>query len=111
MQVNGLLERLKCWQERIKKQEGDIVTEWFSMLKAKKEGQRALTEWTREKWDYVSPKSKKKGRYAPKAVADAMSSSEKAYENRKKREGTKKGKQHVPRGKSSKKKYKRVEGL
>lgn len=87
-----------------------IVTDWFSMLKGKKEGQKDLTEWTREKWDYVSPKSKKKGRYAPKAVADAMTSSEKAYENRKKREGTKKGKQHVPRGKSTKKKYKRVEG-
>lgn len=27
------------------------------------------------------------------------------------REGTKQGKQHVPRGKSAKKKYRRVEGL
>ena len=77
---------------------------WFDTLKAKSKGQRALSEWTREDWGYVSPKSKKKGRYAPKAVADSMSSSEKAYENRKKREGTKQGKQHVPRGKSAKKK-------
>tara|TARA_B100001094_G_scaffold19110_1_gene16346 strand:- start:2316 stop:2750 length:435 start_codon:yes stop_codon:yes gene_type:complete len=84
---------------------------WFDTLKAKSKGQRALSEWTREDWGYVSPKSKKKGRYAPKAVADSMSSSEKAYENRKKREGTKQGKQHVPRGKSAKKKYQAVEGL
>jgi len=88
-----------------------VTNNWFETLKAKTKGQQALTEWTREKWDYVSPNSKKKGRYAPKAVADAMTSSEKAYENRKKREGTRKGKQHVPRGKSAKKKYKKVEGL
>ena len=49
-------------------------------------------------------KSKKKGRYAPKAVRDSLTPSEKAYENRKKRKGTKQGKQHVPRGKSAKKK-------
>ena len=84
---------------------------WFEILKAKSKRQKALSEWTREDWGYISPKSKKKGRYAPKAVRDSLTPSEKAYENRKKREGTKQGKQHVPRGKSAKKKYRRVEGL
>ena len=62
-------------------------------------------------FEILKAKSKKKGRYAPKAVRDSLTPSEKAYENRKKREGTKQGKQHVPRGKSAKKKYRRVEGL
>ena len=88
-----------------------IVTDWFSTLKAKSKRQQALSVWTREDWGYISPKSKKKGRYAPKAVKDSLTPSEKAYENRKKRAGTKQGKQHVARGKSARKKYKRVEGI
>ena len=95
-----------------------MTEEWFDTLKAKTKRQRALSEWTREDWQYISgdkremkkPRSKR-GRYAPKSVAESLTAKERAYENRKKREGSKKGKQFVPRGKSAKKKYKRVEGL
>jgi len=92
---------------------------WFSILKKKKltDAQKDMVEWTKENWvDMANPKGKKKkgtykrGRYAPKAVAQSLTPQQRAAENRKKREGRKKGKQHVPRTKAGKKVYRRVEG-
>ena len=57
----------------------------------------SLTKWSREKWDYVSPKNKKsrKGRYLPEVVRKNLSSRSRSAENR--RKGTKRGK-WVPYG-------------
>jgi hypothetical protein len=101
----------------------DTVTNWFDLLKANKKklrrrkkkknlkrGQQALVEWGDEDWVDMGGKGKK-GRYAPRAVAESLTPKQRAAENRKKREGRKKGKQHVPRTKAGKKVYQRVEGL
>ena len=69
--------------------------------------QKDMVEWQKENWQ---PLTTRGGRYAPKAVKDALTPQQRAYESRKKREGTKKGKQHVKRGKTAKKVYRRVEG-
>jgi len=89
----------------------------MQVLKAKSKGQESLTEWTKEKWEFVGDDKKemkkprhKRGRYAPKSVAASMSSSQKATENKTKRAAHKKGKQHAPRGKSVKPMYRSVEG-
>ena len=61
--------------------------------------------------DYsIKNKKGRKGRYAPRAVAEALTPQQRAAENRKKREGKKKGRQHVPRTKAGKKVYRRIEG-
>ncbi len=82
----------------------------------KSKDQQSLTEWTKQKWEFVGDDKKEmkkprsqRGRYAPKSVADSMTASQKASENKKKRQGHKKGKQHVPRGKGVKPMYQRVE--
>lgn len=89
----------------------------MQLLKAKSKGQESLTEWTKEKWEFVGDDKKemkkprhKRGRYAPKSVAASMSPSQKATENKTKRAAHKKGKQHAPRGKSVKPMYRAVEG-
>lgn len=96
-----------------------LSTKWFSILKKKKltDAQKDMVEWSKEDWvDMANPKGKKKkgtykrGRYAPKAVAQSLTPQQRAAENRKKREGRKKGKQHVSRTKAGKKVYRRVEG-
>lgn len=107
-----------------------IEASWVDILKYNKKklrrrrkkknltnAQKDMVEWNRENWvDMANPDGKKKkgtykrGRYAPKEVADSLTSNQKAYENKKKREGRKKGKQNVPRGKSAKKVYRRIEG-
>ena len=79
---------------------------------ALKKSQRSLKKWTAQKWDYISKGDKKKpkskrGRYLPKSVRDSLSKSQKAYENRKKRAATKKGKQ---RAKYSKKVRRKMRG-
>ena len=73
---------------------------------ALKKSQRSLRQWTKEKWDYVSKSDKKKprskrGRYLPKSVRAKLSPSQKAYENRKKRTATAKGKQRAKYSKST----------
>lgn len=55
----------------------------------KKSSSNSLVKWTKEKWDYISPR-KKEGRYLPKKVRDRLSPSEKRTENRLK--GTQRGK-------------------
>jgi hypothetical protein len=49
----------------------------------------SLTKWSREKWDYISPKSKK-GRYLPEKVRKSLTAKEKKLENKLK--GSKRGK-------------------
>ena len=83
---------------------------WKDVLKALSEGQKDMDEWNDEDWGQLTPESKKKGRYAPKSLRSSLTPSQKTAENKKKRAGTKKGKQHVPRTKAGKKAYKRVEG-
>ena len=52
----------------------------------------ALTKWSREKWDYIDPKSRssKKGRYLPEKVRKSLTKKERSLEN--KRKGSKRGK-------------------
>ena len=61
-----------------------------------KKSQRSLRSWTKQKWRTKSgKKSSETGeRYLPKAARDALTSAEYAATSRKKREDTKKGKQH-----------------
>ena len=64
---------------------------------ALKKSQKSLRRWTKQKWGTKSGKpSKKTGeRYLPQRLLKAMSSSEYAYETRKKRKATKAGKQRA----------------
>ena len=76
---------------------------------ALKKSQKSLKKWTAQKWDYISKGDKKKpkskrGRYLPKSVRAGLTKSQKAYENRKKRAATKKGKQRASYSKSVRKK-------
>ena len=63
---------------------------------ALKKSQRSLKKWTDQKWRTKSgKKSSKTGeRYLPSAAIAALSPQEYAATSRKKREDTKKGKQH-----------------
>ena len=76
---------------------------------ALKKSQKSLKVWTSQKWDYISkgdrkkPKSKR-GRYLPKSVRQSLTKSQKAYENRKKRAATRKGKQRASYSRSVRKK-------
>tara|TARA_Y100000004_G_C8609589_1_gene284126 strand:+ start:273 stop:518 length:246 start_codon:yes stop_codon:yes gene_type:complete len=76
---------------------------------ALKKSQKSLKKWTAQEWDYISKGDKKKpkskrGRYLPKSVRQSLTKSQKAYENRKKRAATKKGKQRASYSKSVRKK-------
>jgi hypothetical protein len=76
---------------------------------ALKKSQRSLKKWTSQKWDYVSKADKKKpkskrGRYLPKSVRESLTPAQKAYENRKKRAASKKGKQSAKYSRSVRKK-------
>ena len=76
---------------------------------ALKKSQRSLKKWTSQKWDYVSKGDKKKpkskrGRYLPKSVRESLTPAQKAYENRKKRAASKKGKQRASYSRSVRKK-------
>lgn len=67
--------------------------------------QRSLVKWTAQKWGTKSGKPSTQGpdatgeRYLHKAARDALSPQEYAATTRKKREDTKKGKQHSPQPK------------
>lgn len=86
-----------------------LKMDWKSILKAKTKRQQDLTTWTNEEWGSQeqhrakakgkTPKSKTKGRYMPKATYQKTPKATLDYQDRKKREGTKKGKQHIPTGK------------
>ena len=61
-----------------------------------KKSQKSVKAWTKQNWRTKSgkPSSKTGERYLPKKAIDSMSSKEYAATTRKKREDTKKGKQH-----------------
>ena len=63
---------------------------------ALKKSQKSLKAWTKQKWRTKSgkPSSKTGERYLPERAIKALSPSEYAATSRKKREDTKKGKQH-----------------
>jgi len=58
----------------------------------KKSTSNSLSKWSREKWDYISPSSRKskKGRYLPEKVRKSLTKKEKSIEN--KRKGSRRGK-------------------
>jgi hypothetical protein len=76
----------------------------------KKTSQRSLDKWTKEEWGTKSGKPSTQGpkatgeRYLPKRAREALSDKEYQATSRAKREGTKKGKQHVKQPKSVAKK-------
>jgi hypothetical protein len=67
---------------------------------ALKKSQKSLKKWTKEKWGTKSGKPSTHGqkatgeRYLPKKAREALSDKEYAATSKKKREDTKKGKQH-----------------
>ena len=73
---------------------------------AKKAPQKSLDKWTKQKWRTKSgkPSSETGERYLPSKAIESLSSSEYAATTRAKREGTAKGKQHVPQPESIAKK-------
>lgn len=85
-----------------------IKSNWWNILKGLTDKQKDMVEWNEEDWQPLG--DGKDDRYAPKAVADSLTDNQKAYENSKKKEGKKKGKQHVPRSKAAKKVYRKIEG-
>jgi hypothetical protein len=76
---------------------------------AKKAPQKSLDKWTKQKWRTKSgkPSSKTGERYLPSKAIESLSSSEYAATTRAKREGSAKGKQHVPQPKKIAEKTKR----
>jgi len=71
-----------------------------------KKSQRSLRSWTKQDWGTKSgKKSSETGeRYLPKAARDALTPAEYAATSRKKREDTRKGKQHSKQPKKISKK-------
>tara|TARA_R100000482_G_scaffold25281_1_gene7709 strand:- start:2674 stop:3138 length:465 start_codon:yes stop_codon:yes gene_type:complete len=77
--------------------------------KAKAKVQEDLDEWTDEEWGSQkqhkarargeTPPPKSTGRFMPKKKFQSTSQSTLNYQDKKKREGTKRGKQHIPTGK------------
>jgi hypothetical protein len=65
-----------------------------------KKSQKSLKKWSKEKWGTKSGKPSTQGakatgeRYLPKKAREALSAKEYAATSKKKREDTKKGKQH-----------------
>lgn len=86
-----------------------IVIKWQEVLKAKKKIQQDLDQWEEEEWGSQeqhsakekgkTPKPKTEGRYMPKATYQKTPKSRLDYQDKKKKKGSKKGKQHVKTGK------------
>jgi len=78
--------------------------------------QKSLSKWGKEKWQTKSGKPSTQGpnatgeRYLPKKAIQSLSSAEYAATSRKKREGTKKGKQFVPNTPAAKKAGRKARG-
>jgi hypothetical protein len=67
----------------------------------KKESQKDLDKWTKEKWRTSDgSESKGKKRYLPDKAWESLSPAEKAATNKAKAEGNRKGKQFVPQPKT-----------
>ena len=76
---------------------------------ALKKSQKSLKKWTKQDWGYISKGDskkprKKRSRYLPKSVRSRLTKSQKAYENRKKRAASAKGKQRAKYSKSTRRK-------
>ena len=84
-----------------------IKSDWWNTIKGLTDKQKDMVEWNNEKWTNLTTEG---GRYAPQAVKDSLTPEQRRYESKKKRAGTRKGKQNVPRGKTAKKVYRRIEG-
>ena len=72
---------------------------------ALKKSQKSLKKWTKQEWGYITKGDAKKprrkrGRYLPKSVRKSLTKSQKAYQNRKKRQASAKGKQRAKYTKS-----------
>ena len=76
-----------------------------------KKSQRSLRQWTKQKWRTKSgKKSSETGeRYLPEKAIKALSAEEYARTTRKKREDTKKGKQHSKQPKKLQEKQELIE--
>ena len=76
---------------------------------ALKKAQRSLKSWTKQKWRTKSgkPSGKTGERYLPEKAIKSLSNKEYAATTRKKREDTKKGKQHSKQPKPIAKKTRR----
>ena len=76
---------------------------------ALKKSQKSLRRWTKQKWRTKSgkPSSKTGERYLPERLLKAMTSSEYAYETRKKRKAKKAGKQRAKYSRKTRKKMRR----
>jgi len=70
---------------------------------------KSLSRWTKQKWTTKSgkPSLKTGERYLPERLVKSLSSSQYAYETRKKREATKKGKQSASYSKKTTKRIRR----
>lgn len=81
---------------------------------AKAKPQRSLDKWTKEKWRTSDgKKAQRKGgttRYLPDAAWKKLSASEKAATNRKKKAGSKRGKQFVSNTPAAKRASKAARG-
>ena len=79
------------------------------MIVAKAKSQKSLSKWTKQKWRTKSgkPSAKTGERYLPEKAIKSMSAKEYAATTRKKREDTKKGKQHSKQPRKIAKKTKR----
>tara|TARA_Y100000401_G_scaffold20699_1_gene13848 strand:- start:6837 stop:7082 length:246 start_codon:yes stop_codon:yes gene_type:complete len=80
---------------------------------ALKKSQKSLKKWTKQEWGYITKGDAKKprrkrGRYLPKSVRKSLTKSQKAYQNRKKRQASAKGKQRAKYTKSIAKKVRRA---
>lgn len=87
-----------------------IVTDWKEVIKAKAKRQQALETWGKEKWgSQAQHRAREKGKTPPETTEGNRMMPEKKYkatpknvlnyQDRKKKEGTKRGKQNVPTGK------------
>ena len=79
------------------------------VIVAKAKSQKSLSKWTKQKWRTKSgkPSAKTGERYLPEKAIKSMSAKEYAATTRKKREDTKKGKQHSKQPRKIAKKTKR----
>jgi hypothetical protein len=81
--------------------------------RGRKSSKNSLSKWSTQDWGYITKGDvkkprKKRGRYLPKKVRESLTPSQKAYENRKKRQATAKGKQKAKYSKKTAKKVRRV---
>ncbi len=80
--------------------------------RGKKSSKNSLSKWSKQKWGYITKSDAKKprakrGRYLPESVRKKLTPSQKAYENRKKRKATAKGKQKAKYSRKTARKVRR----